>query len=63
MPSYEARIDSEASGLSKPSRVVANQIHTIARHRITKRMGRLSPSELEDVDRAVALQIGLRIEL
>ena len=60
---YEARIASEASGLSKPSRAVANQIRTIARHRITRRMGRLSPTELEDVDRAVAIQIGLRTEL
>ena len=56
---YEAPIDSEASGLSKPSRAVANQIRTIARHRITKRVGRLSPTELEDVDRAVAIQLGL----
>jgi len=60
---YEARIDSEASGLSKPSRAVANQIRTIARHRITKRVGHLFPKELNDVNRAVAIQIGLRIEL
>lgn len=59
---YEARIDSDTSGLAKPSRAVANQIRTIARHRITKRLGRLSPTELEDVDRSVAIQIGLQIE-
>jgi len=56
---YEARVDSESSGLSKPSRAVANQIRTITRHRIKKCMGRLSPTELEDVDRVVAIQIGL----
>jgi len=60
---YEAPIDSEASGLSKTSRAVANQIRTIARHRITKRVGHLSLTELEDVNRAVAIQISLRIEL
>jgi len=60
---YEARIDAKASGLSKTSRAVANQIQSIARHRITKRVGHLSPTELEDVDRAVAIQIGLRVEL
>ena len=60
---YEARIDSEASGLSRPSRAVANQIRTIARHRITKRVGHLSLKELNDVNRAVAIQLGLRIEL
>jgi len=59
---YEARVDSESSGLSKPSRAVANQIRTVAKHRIAKRMGRLSPTELEDVNRAVAIQLGLRSE-
>lgn len=56
---YEARIDSEASGLAKPSRAVANQLRTIAKHRIATRTGRLTPTELEDVERAVAIQIGL----
>ena len=59
---YEARIDSEDSGLSKTSRAVANQIRTVARHRVMKRLGHLSQSELAEVDRAVAIQIGLRIE-
>ena len=58
---YEAHIDSESSGLNKPSRAAANQLRTIARHRITKRLGRLSPAELDDVDRAVAIQLGLQI--
>jgi mRNA interferase MazF len=59
---YEARIESAHSGLAKPSRAVANQIRTVARHRVMKRLGRLSETELVDVDRAVAIQIGLRIE-
>ena len=58
---YEAHIDSESSGLTKPSRAVANQIRTIAKRRISKRIGRLSPAELDGVDRAVAIQLGLRI--
>lgn len=59
---YEAGINSKGSGLTKPSRAVANQVRTIARHRITKKVGRLSPTELETVNRAVAIQLGLRKE-
>ncbi len=58
---YEALIDTEPSGLAKPSRAVANQIRTIARHRITKRLGKLSTSERDAVDRAIAIQLGLKV--
>ena len=59
---YEARIESGTSGLGKPSRTVANQIRTVARHRIVKRIGRLTGRELEAVDRALEIQLGLRRE-
>lgn len=59
---YEAHVEPMASGLTKPSRAVANQIRTVAKHRVTKRLGRLSPTELDAVDRAVAIQLGLRRE-
>jgi len=58
---YETHIDSESSGLTKPSRAVANQIRTVAKRRIGKCIGRLSPAELDGVDRAVAIQLGLQI--
>ena len=59
---YEALVDSEASGLAKPSRAVANQIRTIARHRVTKLEGRLSNAEIDAVDRAIGIQLALRRE-
>jgi len=59
---YEARIESDSSGLKKPSRAVANQIRTVAKHRLGKRLGSLSTDELEAVDRAIAIQLGLRVE-
>jgi mRNA interferase MazF len=59
---YEARVATKPSGLTKPSRAVANQIRTVAKHRIVKRLGRLSPPELEEVDRAVSIQLGLQLE-
>jgi mRNA interferase MazF len=59
---YEARIESDSSGLGKPSRAVANQIRTVARHRLSKRLGVLSTPELQALDRAIAIQLGLRRE-
>ena len=59
---YEARIAKKPSGLAKPSRAVANQIRTVAKHRIVERLGRLSPAELEDVDQAVSIQLGILCE-
>lgn len=60
---YESAVDSRSSGLAKPSRAVANQIRTVARHRITKRLGGLDPTELNNLDRALAIQLGLPGEI
>jgi mRNA interferase MazF len=59
---YESRIGTTTSGLDKASRAVANQIRTIARHRITKRLGLLDSPELDALDRAIMIQLGLRRE-
>lgn len=59
---YEARVDSKTSGLKKPSRAVANQIRTVSKQRVLERLGALSSEEIESVDRAVAIQLGLRRE-
>jgi len=57
---FEALIDSEPCGLGKPSRAVANQIRTIAKHRVAKRVGRLTTAEIKAVDRAIEIQLALR---
>lgn len=57
---YEAIIESKASGVTKPSRAVANQIRTVAKHRLTGRLGHLSPTELDEVNRAVTIQLGFQ---
>ena len=59
---YEARFGTDASGLNEQSRAVANQIRTVAKHRIVKRLGCLSPSELAMVEHAVSIQLGLCLE-
>ncbi len=56
---YECVVSSESSGLTKASRAVANQIRTVAKHRASKRIGRLTAGELTELDRAVAIQLGL----
>ena len=56
---YESLVDTETSGLAKPSRAVANQVRTIAKHRITKSLGELAPDELLELDRALSIQLGL----
>lgn len=56
---YECAVASGSSGLSKSSRAVANQIRTVARHRLGDRLGRLTADELRNLDRAVAIQLGL----
>jgi mRNA interferase MazF len=56
---YECLISSETSGLTRDSRAVANQIRTVARHRVSKGIGRLTTHELGSLDRSVAIQLGL----
>ncbi len=56
---YEARVESAASGVDRPSRAVANQLRTVAKHRLVQGMGTLTPEELEAVERAVLVQLGI----
>jgi mRNA interferase MazF len=57
---YEAAVGSRESGVRKPSRAVANQIRTVDKNRLVRRIGRLSAEEIEGLDRAIAIQLGLR---
>ena len=56
---YEAVVDSPEAGLEKPSRAVANQLRTVTKQRILKRLGALDQQELRAVERAVSIQLGL----
>ena len=55
---YEARCGSDASGLAKPSRAVANQIRTVSRNRIGRTIGRLTPDETVALVQHVAAGLG-----
>lgn len=56
---YESRVDSAASGLERPSRLVANQVRTVSRQRIGDRLGRISGDEERQLDRALRIQLAL----
>ena len=56
---YESPVSSESSGLARPSRAVANQIRTVGRHRLGKRVGCITADELGRLERAVSIQLGL----
>jgi mRNA interferase MazF len=56
---YEALVDSDASGLAKPSRVVANQIRTVSKSRVGRVLGRVTSTEAAELDRALTIQLAL----
>lgn len=46
-------------GLTHPSVALLNQIRSIDRRRLVKRLGKLSPATLQRVDQAIVLTLGL----
>jgi len=55
----EVLVEPAESGLPKRSAVIANQIRSVDRLRLQKRLGRLSPLGMERVDRAIEISLGL----
>ncbi len=43
----------------RPGKAVADQVATAGKHRLVRRLGRLSDSEVADVERALRVQLGL----
>jgi mRNA interferase MazF len=56
---YESRVDGPGSGLTKPSRLVANQIRTVSKGRIEAVLGRIAAEEQRQLDRALRIQLAL----
>ena len=55
----EVVIEPEESGLPKRSAVIVNQIRSVDRLRLQKRLGRLSGQSMERVDEAIKISLGL----
>ena len=60
-PAYptDVRVDPPEGSLNVPSVVLLNQIRSIDRRRLVKRLGRLRPGTMKLVDRAIQLSLGL----
>jgi mRNA interferase MazF len=61
LPPYptEMVMEPEESGLNRRSAVVLNQIRTVDRRRLIKRIGKASPEVMRLVDRAIQVSLGL----
>jgi len=55
----EVVVDPAESGLPKRSAVIANQIRSVDRLRLQRRLGRLSRQGMERVDHAIEISLGL----
>jgi mRNA interferase MazF len=61
VPPYptEVVMESKDSGLSQRSAVLLNQIRSVDRQRLMKRIGKASPEVMGRVDRAIQISLGL----
>jgi len=55
----EVVIEPEESGLPKRSAVIVNQIRSVDRQRLAKRVGRLAAQSMKRVDEAIKISLGL----
>jgi len=60
-PAYPAdvRVDPPEGNLNVPSVVLLNQVRTIDRRRLVKRLGRLRPDTMKLVNRTLQVSLGL----
>jgi len=55
----EVPVESGISGLAKASAVIMNQIRSVGRQRLVKRVGRLDAATMRRVDAALRISLGL----
>lgn len=56
---FHVRVSSRDSGLDRDSIVMLEQIRTISQARLGRRVGRLTPAVMQEVDRALHYSLGL----
>ncbi len=52
-------VTAEESGLDKKSRVLLNQMKTVDKSRIYKKIGKLSTEKMQEVDQAIRISLAL----
>ena len=55
----EVILDKEQSGLHKRSAILLNQVRSVDRSRLLKRIGRVAPDTMEQVDAALMISLAL----
>lgn len=55
----EVPVEPAESGLPRRSAVIVNQIRSVDRQRLVRRLGRLSPQSLRRLDQAIQISLGL----
>ena len=55
----EAHVGAQEGGLKRDSVILLNQIRTIDKRRLVKRMGQLSRATMKQVDEALRISLGL----
>ena len=58
---YEVIVSPQESGLKKDSKVKANQIRTIDKRRIGKRLGALTLVKMEEVNQAILIHLAMDV--
>ena len=56
---YEVLISAEESGLLHPSKIKANQIRTIDKLRLGKKIGELNADKIEEVERSILIHLSI----
>ena len=55
----EVIVEPGSSGLTKPSAIILNQIRTVDRQRLIKKIGHLDPATMQGADGALKISLGL----
>jgi mRNA interferase MazF len=56
---FEVRVDAGDAGLSEASKIVLDQIGTVDKHRLSRRIGMLASAKMIEVDRAIRLSLAV----
>lgn len=56
---HEVKISSNEGGLDKDSKIQLDQIYTVQKEHIQKKIGELSERRIEDIDQAIKVSLGL----
>ena len=56
---FEIAVSEENAGLSKPSKIKCQQIRTVDKERLVRRLGALTKRHLPDIEDALKLHLGI----